>query len=159
MRLIFDEDEFKGAYIMSQVMQDDKNLQIWLRWDKRKKIRRPDVIRVCRSYNLSSHNYNSYMSSNWDRLDCFVVICGLISLFFPQLAVFRVLRAIRPLRVAVRFRQIKVVISAIVMSIPGVINAIFFISLFWFIIAIIGTISLKFITIRNFQLFTQPNLT
>lgn len=138
MRLVFDEDEFKGAYIMSKVEHGGKMLQVWMRWEKRKAVRRPDVIRVCRSYNLSSNNYNSYMSSNWDRLDCFVVLCGLVSLFLDEISVFRVFRAIRPLRVAARSPQIKVVIGAIVKSIPGVLNAIFFIALFWFIIAIIG---------------------
>ena len=77
---------------------------------------------------------------SWDRLDCFVVVVGLISTLSKADSVgpFRALRAIRPLRIAVRIDQVKVVVSAVMRAMPGMINTTVFCLVFWFILAIIG---------------------
>ena len=50
----------------------------------------------------------SYFKSKWNCLDGFVVTVSLIALAFPQAAVFRAFRALRPLRVIVRSKKIRV---------------------------------------------------
>merc|ERR1712117_545830 len=96
---------------------------------------RTDVRTVCESHDLE--NYNSYMSSNWDVLDFFVVIVGLVGVLNENVAVFRALRALRPLRLATRVKQIKVVMGAIVRSLPGMLTTVIFCFMFWFILAIL----------------------
>ena len=53
---------------------------------------RTDVRTVCESHDLDHENYNSYMSSNWDVLDFFVVVVGLVGVLNDNVAVFRALR-------------------------------------------------------------------
>jgi len=78
------------------------------------------------------------MASNWDRLDFLVVVVGVLSLIDDSLTAFRALRAIRPLRIAIRIQQVKVVLSAIIRALPGMMSAVIFCTLFWLIIAVLG---------------------
>jgi hypothetical protein len=78
---------------------------------------------------------------SWDRLDGAVVVIGLIGLLADSLTAFRALRAVRPLRIAIRIEQVKVVLSALIRTIPGMFHAICFCCLFWFILAVLGNIN------------------
>ena len=75
---------------------------------------------------------------SWDRLDFLVVVVGVISLIDSSLTAFRALRAIRPLRIAIRVQQVKVVLSAIIRAFPGMMSAVMFCTLFWIILAVLG---------------------
>eukprot|EP00494_Astrolonche_serrata_P027742 UN28006 len=68
-RLVFDDGRFLTAYIM--VKDNDGGFQ-WHPWPFGKKLNRRYVVTICKSFDLSDLNYNSYMSSNWNRLDAFV---------------------------------------------------------------------------------------
>ena len=50
----------------------------------------------------------SYFRSKWNCLDAFVVVVSLIALAAPQASIFRAFRAMRPLRVIVRSKKIRV---------------------------------------------------
>ena len=90
----------------------------WIQWGKQqgteelrfgKRIYRMDVRTICESVNCDGINHNSYFSSNWNKLDFTVVAFSVFGLAFESLAIFRVLRAIRPLRVAIRsIKSIKI---------------------------------------------------
>ena len=82
MRMVFYQGEFQTAFIL--LINEDR-IPAWFQWKYGKELRRPDVVAVCKSYSLTNKNYNSYMSSNWDRMDCFVVIISVVGkkiLFF-----------------------------------------------------------------------------
>merc|ERR1740124_1773201 len=101
-------------------------------------VRARDVITVCQSFSLTNDNYNAYLSSNWDILDGLAVLFGLLGILFENVPSFRALRAIRPLRIAVRIEQCKTIISALVRAVPGMVNTLIFSMLFWVIISIMG---------------------
>lgn len=135
MRIVFDQGQFKGAFIMTR--EDNGNYQ-WKEWKFMDPQRRQDVVTVGKSISLTNENHNAYMASNWDRLDFLVVVVGVISLIDSSLTAFRALRAIRPLRIAIRVQQVKVVLSAIIRAFPGMMSAVMFCTLFWIILAVLG---------------------
>lgn len=124
----------------------------WLSWNKAKTVNhefREDVRdngepqdeemeQIIHSWNMTARNHNAYIASNWNCLDGFVVVVSIIGLLFPEAGVFRSLRAIRPLRIAVRVEQIKVVVASIMRAIPAMLNVILFCFLFWLVVGILG---------------------
>ena len=60
MRLVFDEGHLRTAYIM---IKNDDGIHAWVEWEHGQRTKRPDITTVCKSFNLSNTNYNSYMSS------------------------------------------------------------------------------------------------
>jgi hypothetical protein len=80
-----------------------------------------------------------YFRNNWNILDFFVVLVSLVSLGAPQFAVARALRALRPLRLVVRSKNIQVVVNALVAALPGMGNVLLLASVLWTIFAIMGT--------------------
>ena len=62
----------------------------------------------------------------------------MLGIIFDNLTMFRALRAIRPLRIAIRIQQVKIVLTALIKAIPGVISTIAFCLLFWFVFAVLG---------------------
>ena len=81
---------------------------------------------------------SGYLQNSWNRLDFIVVIFGLIALAAPDLSVVRALRALRPLRVAVRSQSIRVVVNALVAAIPSVANVFALTGVTWLIFAIMA---------------------
>ena len=60
MRLVFDDETFRTAYIMDKNKDGQHG---WIEWDMGTRTKRPDITTVCKSFSLSNTNYNSYMSS------------------------------------------------------------------------------------------------
>ncbi|KAK3264415.1 Caveolin-2 [Cymbomonas tetramitiformis] len=56
---------------------------------------------------------DAYIKSNWNRLDFFVVLVSILGGIFPEIAFLRVLRAFRPVRLIMRFRGFRFVMSTI----------------------------------------------
>ena len=81
---------------------------------------------------------SGYLQNSWNRLDFVVVIFGLVALVAPDLSVVRALRALRPLRVAVRSQSIRVVVNALVAAIPSVANVFALTGVTWLIFAIMA---------------------
>ena len=80
---------------------------------------------------------NAYLRSNWNRLDAFIVIVAILGLF-TQSGFLRGLRAIRPIRVALRVGKIKVVVKALLASLPNILNAVAFSLFFLLVVSIVG---------------------
>eukprot|EP00494_Astrolonche_serrata_P030519 UN30787 len=81
---------------------------------------------------------NSYLRDNWNRVDAFVVVVALISLGISDVAVLRAFRAVRPIRVGIRIKQVRRVINGLLVAIPGVFQVILFCFFFWFVLAVFG---------------------
>lgn len=69
---------------------------------------------------------------------CDRVIGSLFGLWFPEITIIRILRAFRPLRIAVRFEEVRVVIVAIGSALPALFNTAIFCILFWLVLSILG---------------------
>merc|ERR1719461_1001732 len=109
----------------------------WHRW-RRTGPQPQDIDRICRAHDMSSRLHNSYLSSKWNQLDGFVVLVSVLGVIFPDQRMLRALRAIRPLRIAVRIQQIKVILSALVRAFPAMLNVCIFCFSFWLVLAILG---------------------
>lgn len=79
-----------------------------------------------------------YLRNGWNRLDFVVVLFGLLSFAAPGLTIVRALRALRPLRVAVRSESIRVVVNALLYAIPNVANVFALAGVSWLIFAIMA---------------------
>ena len=85
---------------------------------------------------------NSYLRDPWNRLD-FVVVCFSLIDFLPAanysfLKVFRSLRILRPLRSINKIRRMKLLINAMIRSVPGLATVAFFLFFVLSIFAIFG---------------------
>lgn len=90
------------------------------------------------------HRY-SYLRSKWNVLDFTVTLFGILTLAAKggdaDVSFFRAarsLRALRPLRVAMRFEGLKLVIDALVQAVPGIGNVILVTFLFYVMFGILG---------------------
>ena len=87
----------------------------------------------------------AYLRSNWNKLDFLIVIAGLSEVILAELATskinlraLRTLRTLRPLKALKRFPAMRKQISALLMSISGLSNALLFLSVVVGIFSIIG---------------------
>ena len=89
----------------------------------------------------------AYLRDGWDRLDFLIVLISVINLVLSSvygnsdlgaLKTIRVLRALRPLRVAKRLDGVKRVIETILMSLPAIGNVMMIVFLFLLIFGILG---------------------
>jgi len=99
----------------------------------------PTLVNVMVSPDLTDYRLNAYLADGWNQIDAFVVIVALVSILFPEYQGLRALRAVRPLRLAIRFEEIRTVLEAIIGAIPGVFYTMVFCLLFWMVLAILGT--------------------
>eukprot|EP00002_Diphylleia_rotans_P018406 TRINITY_DN3563_c0_g1_i4.p1 TRINITY_DN3563_c0_g1~~TRINITY_DN3563_c0_g1_i4.p1 ORF type:complete len:1670 (+),score=301.84 TRINITY_DN3563_c0_g1_i4:113-5122(+) len=86
---------------------------------------------------------SAYFQDAWNILDAMVVFISLLSLFatsgnLSSLRVLRTFRAVRPLRLLNRNQGLKIIINAIILSLPSIFNVIAVSLLFWIMFAILG---------------------
>jgi len=91
------------------------------------------------AHGLWHQDGRGYFRNSWNILDSVVVVISFVSLGFPQVSVARALRALRPLRLVVRSKNIQVVVNALIAALPGMANVILLASVLWTIFAIMGT--------------------
>jgi len=85
----------------------------------------------------------AYLRNSWNILDFVIVIISIVSLAtasngIKALRAFRALRALRPLRAVSRFPGLKLVVNALLRSLPKVFDVATVVILFIFIFAVIG---------------------
>lgn len=94
---------------------------------------------------------HAYLRSAWNFLDCFVVIVSILALI-PQVSVssnltalraLRTFRALRPLRMISRNPGLKLVVNALISSIPGIVNVALIALLIFLIFSIVGVNYMK----------------
>ena len=105
-----------------------------------------------------------YMDSYWNMLDAFVVAASLIDLVFlilkidmqslQALKALRALRALRPLRVISKNEGMRLIVNALLASIPSMTNVLLVCSLFILIFAIMGV---NFFKGTFYQCTDKPN--
>ena len=86
---------------------------------------------------------NSYLTENWNRLDCFIVSTGLIDTLFsgvniPVVKVLRLLRILRPLRFVSHSSSMKTLIEALIASMSSIANVGLVIVMVFLMFAILG---------------------
>jgi hypothetical protein len=83
---------------------------------------------------------NAYLRDAWNWMDFFVVLISLLD-FFPELSkysslkILRTLRILRPLRSINKVERMKMLINAMIKSIPGLLNVVLFLG---FVLTIFG---------------------
>ena len=99
---------------------------------------------------LNDPQLKPYIWSTWNALDFFVVISSLIELLMPMfsgnsgsdslksLKALRALRALRPLRMVSKNEGMKLVVGALMTSIPSMTNVLVVCLLLLLIMAIVG---------------------
>lgn len=82
----------------------------------------------------------SYLKDVGNRIDFFIVIESLLDIIFSSSngGVFRVLRALRPLRILPKFRQMRIVIKSLSNALGPLINVGVLMLMTWVIFAILG---------------------
>ena len=87
---------------------------------------------------------DSYLSDPWNRLDGAIVMTSLIPKMVGNdnsvgiFGTFRVLRSFRPLRIAARSEELRVVLMALFQSIPAMVNVLAVLFLVWLIFGILS---------------------
>ena len=81
---------------------------------------------------------NAYFSTWWNRLDALVVLFGVIAIIWPEVGILKSLRAIRPIRIAIRVPQVRVVVKALLHSLPNVANGVLFALFIFVVLGIVG---------------------
>ncbi|XP_051890436.1 sodium channel protein para-like [Pristis pectinata] len=87
---------------------------------------------------------SNYFTNVWTLLDFFLVVIGWLSMLgssiqaFKSLRSLRTLRALRPLRAISRWEGMRLVVNALVASIPSISNVMFVCLIFWLIFGIVG---------------------
>ncbi|XP_060708070.1 sodium channel protein 60E-like [Hemiscyllium ocellatum] len=85
-----------------------------------------------------------YFTNVWTLLDFFLVVVSWLSMLgnsiqaFKSLRSLRTLRALRPLRAISRWEGMRLVVNALVASIPSISNVMFVCLVFWLIFGIVG---------------------
>ena len=93
---------------------------------------------------------NPYIKNTWNKLDFFVVMSSLVEVIMPilnggdgneslkSLKALRALRALRPLRMVSKNEGMKLVVGALMTSIPSMTNVLIVCMLLLLILAIVG---------------------
>ncbi|XRB04885.1 voltage-dependent calcium channel L type [Pycnococcus provasolii] len=85
----------------------------------------------------------SYCADPWNFLDGFIVVLSIVSMPLESLNLgwvraVRTIRVLRPLRVISRVPELKLVVNALLRSVPGLGNVLFVSLLFWLIFGILA---------------------
>lgn len=94
---------------------------------------------------------HAYLRSAWNFLDCFVVIVSILALVpsvsvssnLTALRALRTFRALRPLRMISRNPGLKLVVNALISSVPGIVNVALIALLIFLIFSIVGVNYMK----------------
>eukprot|EP01135_Chromosphaera_perkinsii_P008377 Nk52_evm2s1315 gene=Nk52_evmTU2s1315 len=102
-----------------------------------------------------------YFSSWWNRLDAFIVAVTLADIFTSggQLGAFksiRTMRALRPLKAISRWQGMKIVINALLLSIPSISQVLLVCMVFWLIFSILGVQYFGGMFFKCLDLSTDP---
>ncbi|GAB6018918.1 hypothetical protein CHUAL_000570 [Chamberlinius hualienensis] len=91
-----------------------------------------------------AHGFVVYFTNIWTILDFIIVLVSITSLVVENsanltaLRSMRTLRALRPLRAISRWQGMKIVVNALVSSIPSIINVLLVCVVFWLVFSIMG---------------------
>ena len=86
---------------------------------------------------------NSYLREAWSQLDFFIVISSLIdasveTIDLSVVKILRLLRTLRPLRFISHNRSMKLIVTALLESVGGIVNVVIVLLLIWLMFAILA---------------------
>jgi small-conductance mechanosensitive channel len=86
---------------------------------------------------------NSYLQESWSQLDFFIVVTSWIDVAVTGVdltfvKILRLLRTLRPLRFITHNMNMKIVVTALLESVSGIINVVIVVLLVWIMFAIFG---------------------
>ncbi|CAF4118553.1 unnamed protein product [Rotaria sp. Silwood2] len=103
----------------------------------------------------------TYLAESWNRLDCFIVLTGLVEFFIPgdhlSLSAIRTVRVLRPLRVINRVPSMRILVMLLLDTLPMLGNVLLLCFFIFFIFGVIGVQLWKGL-LRN-RCFLQLNTT
>ncbi|CAF1659259.1 unnamed protein product, partial [Adineta ricciae] len=103
----------------------------------------------------------TYLADTWNRLDCFIVVTGLIESVIPgdnlSLSAIRTIRVLRPLRAINRVPSMRILVMLLLDTLPMLGNVLLLCFFVFFIFGIVGVQLWKGL-LRN-RCFLQPNIT
>ncbi|CAF0755454.1 unnamed protein product [Rotaria sordida] len=103
----------------------------------------------------------TYLAETWNRLDCFIVIAGLIESLIPgdnlSLSAIRTIRVLRPLRAINRVPSMRILVMLLLDTLPMLGNVLLLCFFVFFIFGIVGVQLWKGL-LRN-RCFLQLNIT
>ena len=87
-------------------------------------------------------NKYSYLKDHWNKLDFIIVVISVLD-WIPSISStyfigLRAARALRPLRIVNSFRTLRIVITAMINSLPGILNVVLVSSFFFLLFATLG---------------------
>lgn len=104
----------------------------------------------------------TYLRSAWNIMDFVIILFALVDLVTTDVSlsiikVFRLLRALRPLRFISHNKSMRIIVSALMESFSALVNVSIVILIFWLIFAILGVSLLKgkFYTCSNSAITTE----
>ena len=85
----------------------------------------------------------SYLREEWSQLDFFIVVSSLIdvsvdSINLSIVKILRLLRTLRPLRFISHNRSMKLIVTALLESVGGIMNVVIVLVLIWLMFAILA---------------------
>ena len=95
------------------------------------------------AYGLYLEDKDSYLRDPWNCMDGFIVVIAIFGKIMSSanmgwVRALRTMRVLRPLRVISRVQELKVVVNALLNSMPGLANVLLVSLLFWVIFGILG---------------------
>ena len=86
---------------------------------------------------------DSYLRETWSQLDFFIVISSLIdasveTIDLSVVKILRLLRTLRPLRFISHNRSMKLIVTALLESVGGILNVVIVLLLIWLMFAILA---------------------
>lgn len=98
------------------------------------------------AYGFLTNGETSYLRKSWNQLDFFIVIVSIVELALSGssdslsiVKVFRTFRILRPLRIVTKNQSLQIAVTALMKSMPKIINLQLLTSFFIFMLAIFQT--------------------
>ena len=88
--------------------------------------------------------WSPYFSDSWNSFDFLVVLMSVVDGYFlpkdgPDLSVFKLLRVLRVFRLVKKIKTLQVMIGTLLGAVPSILSALFFLAIWIFIFASVGT--------------------
>lgn len=92
---------------------------------------------------------NSYLRESWNCLDFMIVLISLVDIIFRKqldlgaITILRLFRALRPLRFITHNLSLRLVVTALLESVSGILTVIVLLFMIWIMFGVLGTNLLK----------------
>lgn len=112
------------------------------------------------TFGLIINGPGSYLRATWNIVDFSVVVASIVSLSLASnenlnmIKIFRLFRVLRPIRMISKNEGLKISLSALILSVPGIINVII---IQWLFLLIFGIIGVSFFKGSFYSCYADPS--